>query len=402
MKFLFINMTFSSGSTGRIVQDIASVLRDKGHSCYIVYAQGDIKNDVVYPVTSKFCQNISIIQTRLFGHHGLNNNHATKKLIKWIDDVNPDVIHLHNIHGFYLNYEVLFKYLYDKDKKVIWTLHDCWSITGHCASFDYINCIKWINGCEKCPQLQLYPISFCDQSKYNYQKKKFLFTKMNKKNLYLTVPSEWLNKKIKKSYLGNYDIKTINNGINVNVFRIIKSNKYRKRYKLENKKIILSVMFGYNKRKGVDDLNKLAEIIDHTYKIILVGIEKKDSSKVNKNIIVIPKTDNQEELVKLYNEADVFVNLTLEEVFGMTNIEALACGTPVVTYNSGGCKECIDDNTGFLIEKHDVYDCFDKIKFICNNDSYFNADLCRERVLKLFTKEKMIEKYLSLYEEILK
>lgn len=401
VKVLQINGWYPDGSTGKIVKNISELLEDNGDSSYIAFGSSnskEIKLDNQLRIKTKMGVYISIIQTRLWGRNGFNDKMATHRLIHWINIIQPDIIHLHNIHGHYVNVKLLFGFLKEIDIPVIWTLHDCWSITGHCAYFDYVGCNKWKKGCHNCQQLKYYPISFSDRSKINYSDKKRIFTSLLPNRLEIVVPSKWLKNIIKQSFLNKYSVRQIYNGIDLDIFRPVQSH-IRTQFGLNNKKIILAVVYGYNERKGLLDLNILAELLEDSYKILVIGIAQKDREKFNSKILVLGKTDTQYELAEFYSAADVYVNLTLEEVLGMTNIEALACGTPVITYDSGGSTECVDQNTGVVVEKGNIEQVKQKIVEVLAKPKSFYFSACRLRAEQYFDKKVMAEQYLQLYKE---
>ena len=298
--------------------------------------------------------------------------------LKKVEDYNPDVIHLHNIHGYYINIEILFDYLKRANKKVVWTLHDCWAFTGHCAYFDYVGCNKWQDGCKECPQKNEYPNSLLiDSSEWNFNKKKDIFTGVP--DLTIVTPSKWLAGLVKQSFLSEYKVEVINNGIDLNIFKPTKSD-FRERYGLENKFIILGVANVWDRRKGLQYLIDLAEKIDDNYKVIIVGVSEKQKKSLPKNIIGITRTNDVRELVEIYSVADVFVNPTLEDNFPTTNLEALACGTYVITFNSGGSGECLKLGGGKVINNsQEIYDeikkynnCSNKNSRIKNQNRYYD------------------------------
>lgn len=326
------------------------------------------------------------VYTRITDKHGFASTIATKKLINWIDKINPDIIHIHCIHGYYLNIQLFFEYLREKNIKIIWTQHDCWAFTGHCAYFDSINCEKWKTGCYDCTQLNTYPASkILDNSKWNWENKKKLFTDLN---ITIVTPSEWLADLIKQSFLGNYPIEVIYNGIDTSIFKFTLS-KFKDRYNIEGKKIILGVASEWTERKGLKDFIKLNNIIDKSkYKIIVVGVNDKQKNKMPKDIIAINRTNNVKELVEIYSSAYVFLNLTYEDNFPTTNLEALACGIPVITYNTGGSGESIN-NDGFIVKQGDLSEVIKDIEKI--------KTLPSKKNIKRFDQKTMIEKYLKLY-----
>ena len=353
MKILQINSVCGVGSTGRIATDLYKVIEEAGHECVIAYGRGTAPEGIkTIKIGTNFDNYMHVAKTRIFDKHGFGSTKATKEFIKKVEEYDPDVIHLHNIHGYYINTEILFEYLKRANKKVVWTLHDCWAFTGHCSHFDYIGCDKWKNGCKKCPQKNEYPSSkIADASEFNYEKKKELFTSV--KYMTIVTPSKWLAGLVKESFLGKYEVIVINNGIDLDVFKPTESD-FREKYGLQDKKIILGVASVWTERKGVNTFIELSEKLDDNFKIILVGVNKKQKSMLPKNVIGITRTNNVKELAEIYTVADVFVNPTLEEVMGLTNVEALACGIPVITFDSGGSVECIDESSGKIVTKGDI------------------------------------------------
>ena len=392
MKVLQINVVCGYGSTGRIVVDLAKTIEKEGHECVVAYGRYEAPKDIkTIKIGSKKDIYAHVLKTRILDKHGFGSVNATKKLIKQIEEYNPDIIHLHNIHGYYLNIEILFNYLKRINKPIVWTLHDCWAFTGHCAHFDYIQCNKWTYGCEKCIQKKEYPAShFLDKSKMNYRKKKEIFTGLEK--LIIVTPSNWLAQLVSKSFLKEYPIKVINNGIDLNVFRPIKGN-FRQKYNLENKKILLGVANIWEERKGIKYFFDLAKELDEDYKIVLVG--KVIDKKVPSNILHIDRTNNINELVEIYSEADIFINTTLEDNFPTVNLEALACGIPVITFDSGGSKEIIDDSCGICLNKDKI---FSLVSIINSQKNVFQN--CRKRA-KLFNKEEKYKEYYTLYTNLI-
>lgn len=394
MKVLQIN-TFGNLSTGNIAVDLYRTLLKNGHDGKVAFARNTIKNDVPYiKIGTSFDYKLHGLMTRITDRTGFYSIRATKKLISDIEEYNPDIIHLHNLHGYYINIEILFEYLKSSKKPVIWTLHDCWAFTGHCAHFDFIGCKKWLTGCNHCIQKKEYPSSFIiDSSVFNYEAKKNLFTSIE--NMVLISPSQWLADLVKQSFLGKYQIKVIRNGIDLEVFKPTYSG-WVERNHLEDKKIILGVAGTWSKRKGLDDLIKLSSELDDNYKIVIVGLNSKQVEQLPKNILGIERTFNREELAEIYTAAEFFINPTYEDNFPTVNLEALACGTPVITYNTGGSVESIHQNCGVIVSKGDIQ----KMKnAIVNNKGVLND--CLETA-KLYDKNKVFEEYIYLYNKLLK
>lgn len=385
MKIVQIN-TFSNGSTGKIMLNIHEELKNKKIDSYVVWARGrEPKNDKEYVMGSKLDVYLHGIYTRLTDKTGFLSKNSTKELLKKLDEIKPDIIHLHNIHGYYINIELLFNYIRKNNIKVIWTLHDCWTFTGHCAYFDFSGCEKWKSGCHNCPELHEYPKSYKDNSKWNYNKKKELFTGLD---ITLVTPSKWLADLVKQSFLKEYEVIVINNDIDYSIFKPRKSD-FRKKYNLEDKKIILGVANDWSNRKGFDDFIKLSNEIDDSIKIVMVGLNNSQLKMIPSNILGIQRTENAIQLAEIYTAADVYFNPTYADNYPTTNIEALACGTQVITYNTGGSTECITDSK-FILEKGNYMQVLDILK---NMDS-------NKKVSKYKKDKTMIEEYMDLYKEI--
>lgn len=340
MKVLMINVVCGIRSTGRICTDLATALTVQGHEVKIAYGRGNVPEQFqkyAVRIGSDIDVKLHGIKARLLDEAGFGSRAATIKFIKWVKKYDPDVIHLHNIHGYYINVEALFDYLKTCGKKIIWTLHDCWSFTGHCVYFDYVGCEKWKTGCGHCPQKLEYPSRIGpDMSKGHYILKKNLFTGV--KDMTLVTPSQWLADLISESYMKEYTTRVIYNGVNTEIFKSIENN-VKEQYNCQDKKIILGVAAVWDKRKGLSSFIELADRLDESYQIILVGLSKKQIEKLPSNIIGIERTNGVQELVTLYSAATVFVNPTLEDNYPTTNIESIACGTPVITYETGGSPE---------------------------------------------------------------
>ncbi len=358
MKVLMINVVSGIRSTGRICTNLAMALEKKGYEVKIAYGRENVPEQFkkyAVRIGSDFDVKLHGMKARLLDGAGFGSKRVTKKFVEWIKEYDPDVIHLHNIHGYYINIEVLFKYLHICGKRIIWTLHDCWTFTGHCVYFDYVGCEKWKTGCEKCPQKQEYPSCIgLDKSKKHYARKKKIFTGMS--NLTLVTPSKWLADLVKQSYMSEYPVEVIYNGVDTNIFRPTDSN-LRERYGLDDKKVILGVAAIWDRRKGLEAFVELSEMLPSDYQIVLVGLKKEQIRNLPGHIIGIERTNSLQELVALYSLADVFVNPTLEDNYPTTNIEAIACGTPVITYNTGGSIESakmygcvVDKNVKFIYE----------------------------------------------------
>lgn len=402
-RIAYINIG-NFGSTGKIVNGLAELAKNKGYEVLKCYPDLDInfptKNDD-YIISSNFFRKINNALSVVTGLPGKFAYFSTLKLIKKIKEFNPDIIHLHNIHSGFLNYKLLFDYLHEYRGKIIWTLHDCWSFTGRCPHFELVQCEKWKTMCQKCPfGKSLYPQTIFDYSKSMWRFKKKNFTGI--KNLVLVTPSKWLAKYVEESFLKNYELVVINNGIDLNIFKPYISD-YRKQFIAESrcsdvqkeKFIILGVAFGWNERKGLDVFIELAKRLPEQFVIVMVGTNDKIDLQLPKRIISIHRTENQIELAKIYSSCDLFVNPTREDNYPTVNMEAIACGTPVLTFETGGAAEIIDSVSGRSVSKNDIDALVSNIL-----DCYENRRLKKEDCLKKaldFKNEDKYSKYIELY-----
>lgn len=340
-----INSVCGVGSTGRICTDLAQEFEKKGDEVKIAYGRfGYVpKQFEKYAVRigTGFDVKLHVLKTRFTDQHGLGSKRATKKFLKWAQEYNPDILWLHNLHGYYINYELLFKWIKTRPQmQVKWTLHDCWSFTGHCSYFTMAKCKKWETSCKYCTQKKSYPSSIKDNSKNNFKRKKQAFTGVE--NMTLITPSKWLAELVKQSFLKDYPIEVYHNTIDAKIFKPTESD-FREKHELQNKKIVLGVASGWDDRKGLKDFIKLSEILDDSYKIVLVGLNKKQIKRIPSNILGIERTHDTHELAQIYTAADVFLNLTHEDNYPTVNLEAQACGTTCITYNTGGSVESVPE-----------------------------------------------------------
>ena len=410
VKILLINIVCGVDSTGRICAEIAEDLISKGHEVCVAYGRGNVPEkykDISKRIGNDFDVYVHALKARLFDSCGFESRKATEKFISWIKEWDPDIIHLHNIHGYYINVELLFNYLHECGKKIIWTLHDCWAFTGHCSYFTAVNCSKWKTGCNNCMQNMEYPTSICDKSERNYKKKKELFTGVN--NLHIITPSNWLKELVSESFLKEYQVDVVYNKIDKSIFKKTESN-FKERYSITDKRVILGVASHWDKRKGLEDFLALSQVLNHEYVIVVVGLTKKQTEDIQLSNVFIRKetdnpkivkyestgiisepemsetvkmpkvqkaaeiilessspetklgekegvaaffcverTDNVQELAGLYSIADYLFNPTREDNYPTVNLEAEACGTPVITYDIGGCRETIYRNDSVCI-----------------------------------------------------
>lgn len=405
MKVIQINSVCGVGSTGRIALDIHNALIEQGHESFIAYGREPAKGcDKAIRIGSDFDINIHGLYTRIFDRHGLASKKATEKLIRTIEEIQPDIVHLHNIHGYYLNYETLFKFLKVSGLPVVWTLHDCWTFTGHCSHFIFAGCDRWQKGCYDCPQKKNYPGSFfLDNSRENFERKKNAFTGI--RNLTIVTPSKWLAGLVSKSFLKEYKITVVPNGIDTTVFRPVKSN-FKENYNIKNKFMILGVASVWDKRKGLEHFVELAGMLQQDEVIVLVGLTQKQISRLPGNIMGISRTNNVQELVEIYSVADVFLNPTLEDNYPTVNLEAQACGTYTITFDSGGSKEtiigpnhgtiCISNNTKEFRRMLNTY------RMNCQNPETLDDLLLGDSPISLnINKPFFSRSVFDLYEKIL-
>lgn len=390
-KILFVNSVCGIGSTGRICTDLYDLAEKNNYECCIAY--GRIKAPKKYntlKIGNIFNVYVHVLLSRIFDMHGFGSKIATKRFLKKVDKYQPDIIHLHNIHGYYINVKCLFDYLKKHPQiKVVWTLHDCWPFTGHCAYFTYANCNNWIhNECRKCKYKYSYPKCSLKSNSYkNYIHKYNNFVGVQ--NLTIVTPSKWLKNLVDQSFLQNYDVNVINNGIDLNYF-------YKEKLNVESKINILAIANVWEKRKGLDEIIKLSQIIDYDkFNLIVVGISNSQSELFPRNVITIERTKDIHELRKIYNNADLLFNPTKEDNYPTVNLEAQACGTPVITYDIGGTKETL-----FSKESKIVKDFEEFIHMIENfdfkkNKKDINVDLA------FIDKNVKMKEYIDLYDKIL-
>lgn len=390
------------GSTGNIMLGIVDIAKADGHEVLVCCpdARDNRRNTVKdqFFIGDRFSRNLHLKCAELTGLNGYFSRLATKKFLKSVDEYKPDIINLNNLHNCYINLPMLFNYIKRYEIPVVWILHDCWSFTGHCPHFDMVACGKWRTGCHDCPQYREYPKSLVDNSKTMYKLKKKWFTGVN--NMTLVTPSQWMADLVKESFLAEYTVKVINNGIDLSVFKPTHNN-FREKYDLQNKKIILGVAFIWDKRKGLDVFVELANRLNpEKYQIVLVGTNDIVDRQLPDSIISIHRIHNQSELAEIYTAADIFVNPTREENYPTVNMEAIACGTPVLTFRTGGSPEILDDTCGYVVEKDDIDELENEVIRICKTKPY-SVKSCIERA-KHFDKNARFQEYIDLYKELLK
>lgn len=395
MNILQINTVYANGSTGKIAQGLHETCAQHGIGCISAYRykeKGKIYPDTMTASSWLDCH----VHNRLARYtmlQGCFSWWCTARFLRRIKKMQVHVIHMHNLHGSYVHLPLLFRYIKKNHVRVIWTLHDCWAFTGQCPHFDAIGCDKWKSGCHHCPQYGSYPKSWVDNSRHMYTLKRQWFTGVE--DMTLVTPSQWMADLVKQSFLKDYPVQVINNGIDLSVFRPRESN-LREKYGIPtDKKIVLGVAFGWGERKGLDVFLELAKRLDESYQIVLVGTDDKIDRQLPKNIISIHRTNNQQKLAEIYSVANLFVNPTREDNYPTVNMEALACGTPVLTFRTGGSPEIPDETCGAVVDKNDVDALEKEIYRICTEHPY-TAEDCMKRAV-CFDMHKKYEEYLWLY-----
>lgn len=403
MRIAHIN-TLSEGSTGKIMLGIADEARKAGYEVYTYSSKmfrrskkavyNEIEGHFYYGTeASNFIHKAC---GHLFGFNGFFSLFSTLKLVDTLRRNEVDLIHLHNLHEFCINLPILFNYIKKCHVKVVWTLHDCWSFTGHCPHYTLIKCSQWKNGCGHCPQLEIYPPSRLDNTAINWRLKRKLFCGVE--SMIIATPSQWLADQVKNSYLASYPIKVINNGIDLELFKYRESG-FREKHDIVDKKIILGVAFDWGIRKGLDVFVELAQRLDDTYQIVLVGTDPATESSLPPSILSIARTQNQQELAEIYSSANVFVNPTREDNFPTVNIEALACGTPVITFETGGSPEALDESCGIVVPCDDISAMEMAVRHVCE-DGMLRRDSCEKRA-RCFDMNRKFQEYIEIYSDIL-
>lgn len=396
MRIVHIN-SMCSGSTGKIMRELAKLSGEKDE-VYISYPlfdenkKGIEKNTLI--IGSRIDGIVHHILGRVTGFADFYSYRSTKIFINKLKEIEPDIIHLHNLHNCYINLPLLFGYIKKSNISIVWTLHDCWAFTGQCVYYTDVKCEKWKQSCKECEQLNRYPKTYVDVTEKKFELKNILFKDI--KSLVLVTPSLWLEEQVKSSFLREYPVLTINNGVDLSIFRPVTSC-FKEKYGIVDKTVILGIAFKWDRRKGFDTFCELSKYIDKSkFQIVMVGVNEKQKRYLDKDVICIEKTSNLEELVNIYSDADVFFNPTREEVFGLVNIEALGCGIPVITFDVGGCKEIIDESCGKVLNERDIKKIILAFEEIIAED---RKEACIQRALQ-YEKNKQYLEYMKLYEEI--
>lgn len=405
-KLLQIN-TCITQSTGRIAQQIGEEAMSEGWDSYIAFPAREpitASRSKLIHIGWKADQYFHALMSRIFDCCGFLSRYSTKKLIKQIETIKPDVIQLHNIHGYYLNIPILFKYLKRSGIPVVWTLHDCWAFTGHCVHYTCVNCMKWKTGCYDCPRKKTYPTSFVfDRSKQNYIAKKKAYANMP--NLTIVPVSYWLGDVTSQSMLGQYSIHVIQNGIDMNVFRPRTDAiaKVRKQYGLESKYVILGVATGWSEEVGLSTFFRLRKHLPSHFAIVMVGCTQEILKQLPEGIVGISRTNNVDELAEIYSAVDILFNGSYQETFGLVTAEALSCGTPVIVYNATACSEIVTVETGYIAEpknEEQVLKYIVEDSNLCVELRKSRSQKCRDYALQHFDREKKYQEYIHLYKEV--
>ena len=394
LRVAYINSVAGFGSTGRIVDQLSSM---DGIEGMIFYGRkADMAKNPAYRFTKAPGNAKHILMTFLNDRHGFYNSAETRNLNRQISEFHPDLIHLHNLHGYYLDIATLFPYLKQTGVPVIWTLHDCWSFTGHCAHYESIPCEKWKTLCQDCPALLRYPPTWSGKSvTKNYLQKKQIFNSLGSQ-LTIVTPSNWLAGQVRMSFLGMNTIRTIHNGISISDFHRSESG-FRTQQHIENKFMILACASTWYKEKGLNDLAEFSHMINKSCVLVVIGLRMEQKLRFSKDTIFISHIESKQEMSDVYSAADVFLNLSLEDTFPTVNLEAQACGCPVITYQTGGCPETVSRSTGIVVEKGNLISVLQNINDLQAKKTTFQKSEC-EKWAAGFSLDHMCNEYMKLYQ----
>lgn len=418
-KLLQINPVLrTSTSTGRIMKEIGELAMANGWESYVAYSKGrdglPESTSIPVPVGNKASVAWHGLQTRILDRHGLGSVLATKRFIEDIRRIGPDIIHIHNIHGYFLNYRILFDFLSHSGIQVIWTVHDCWLYTGHCYYYSKAGCDRWKTGCGHCPQRGKFPRSlFADRSARNFRDKRDAFCSMPEDRLTIVPVSDWMRSEMSESFLKDYRFQVIHNGIDTDVFspQPALESEVRRCYGLGDRHVILGIASIWSEEKGLNDFVEMAARLDSDEVIVLVGMDRKQLDDVlsrygrtvlGDRMVAVKRTADVHQLAGLYSTADVLVNPTWQDNYPTVNLEAISCGTPVVTYRTGGSIEAVAGDTGFVVEQGDIEGLVDAVRRVETLGKAHFMDACRSRAVKEFRKEDRYAEYIELYERLTK
>lgn len=398
MRVFQLNTFCGVKSTGRIAAEIAKLVQSDGGECRIGYGVPGISADsepFAYRIGTPMERKLHGAMRKLLDAEGCGSILGTEQLIREMRHFSPDLIHLHNLHGCYLNLDRLFCELARLNKPVVWTLHDCWPFTGHCAYFDYAGCDRWQTQCRDCPQKAGYPTCIgLSRAKQNFERKKQIFTQLQ--NLTFVAPCQWMTQPLGRSFLNHYPVRVIPNGVNLEVFKPVSSD-LRSQYDIGEKKLVLSVASEWDERKGLRYLLEARQKLGTEYCFAVIGLSEQQAADLPEGMIGLPHTANATELAAWYTAADCLANPTMEDNMPMVNLEALACGTPIAVFETGGCPEAVGD-CGLIVPQGDVQALCDAIRQLCDMKPAISAR-CLERA-KEFDSQKTFQSYLELYKEL--
>ena len=394
MKVVQINNLCGRGSTGKIALEISHLSFENGIDNFVIYFSRHSDYFYSKKLSNKIYIKFQALKSRLLGNYGFNSYLLTKRLIRELEMQNPDLIHVHNIHAHNIHFGLFFQYVKKRNLKVIYTFHDCWPFTGYCPHFLMAKCEKWKCFCSNCPLKKEYSWFF-DRSRSNFIRKKNALTDLE---LTIVTPSKWLSNIIGESFLKAYPVRVINNGIDLQIFKPT-DGTFRRERSLEKKFIVLGVADSWSTKKGLDIFVKLSKDLPSNYQIVMVGTDKRIDKDLPSKIISIHRTQNQNELADIYSSADIFLNPTREDNYPTVNMESLACGTPVLTFDVGGSSEIIDETCGSAVRCDDYGTLLSEIVRICETKC-FSLNSCLLKA-KEFDKKTRLSKYIELYKELL-
>ncbi len=398
-KLLQINPVIKENtSTGKIMRTLGELAQAAGWESYVAYSRArdgvPPHSSRLVPVGNKADLLLHWVATRLFDAHGLASRLATRRFVARLRELNPDVIHIHNIHGYFLNYKILSRALAQMGKPVVWTVHDCWLYTGHCYHYASAGCERWKTGCHHCPQKKAFPASWLlDRSRRNWEDKKKAFCSIP--GLTLVTVSRWMKGEIARSFLGGVRCEVIHNGIDLDTFRPSPSAETALAYGT----YYLAVASIWLPEKGLQDLEKLSSVLDADERLVVVG-KRPSGHRFPRNVVCLERTADAAALAALYTEAVALVNPTWQDNYPTVNMEAIACGTPVVSYRTGGSPESITPQTGRVVEQGDVEGLAEALHAIRRQGKEHFSEACRSYALAHFRAQDRFNDYIQLYESL--
>lgn len=399
MKIVQINTTFNQGSIGRTTAEVHGYLVANGDASYVFTSTVDDKANNVYCIGNTFDHKIHGLLSKLFGLQAYFSHVPTRKLLRKLDGIKPDVVHLRNLHSNYINLPMLLRYLAKKNIATVLTLHDCWFITGKCCYYTHVNCDKWKSECHDCPALKYDNVSwFFDRTRKVYNDKKRLFSAIPR--LAVCGNSQWTTDQASKSFLKDASyVGRIYNWIDQEVYHFEDCQDLRVKHNLEGKFVVLGVSQGWSNRKGLDIFIKLANSLP-LVKFVLVG-KMNSNEQLPDNIISVGQTQNIKELCKYYSLADVFINPSLQETFGKVSAEALCCGTPIIVNNATANPELVGDGCGYVVNNNDISEYVSCLNRIQTAGKGAFSSKCIAFAKENFDRETNIREYINLYHKLI-